>query len=234
MNTERKRLLKQRREKVLQSAKDRKLAKANALVALQAGIRANTASKDTQDITMADNAAINAEYTDNAAIDVENTDDAATSDNNIDKAAIDGQNIDDAAIGHDNTDNAIIGEASTVHVSLPPHYGGKDKDPSQIKTSAKCTHAIAEPLTGDPIPDGHNTVKAGSHTVHLSDVHIYEFLIQGTPHPCDLEGIEEDQLLEIQRNIQDKLKQRDEEEKGILPKESNNMKRNMILLTKPY
>ena len=47
MNTERKRLLKQRKEKVLQNAKHRKLAKVNALVALQAGIRANTASKDT-------------------------------------------------------------------------------------------------------------------------------------------------------------------------------------------
>ena len=43
-----------------------------------------------------------------------------------------------------------------------------------------------------------------------------EFLIQGTPNPHDLEGIEEDQLLEIQQNIQDKLKQRDEErEKNI-------------------
>ena len=36
INIERKRLLKQRREKVLQNAKDRKLAKGNPLVALQA------------------------------------------------------------------------------------------------------------------------------------------------------------------------------------------------------
>ena len=41
-------------------------------------------------------------------------------------------------------------------------------------------------------------------------------MIQGASNPPDLEGVEEDQLLEIQRNIQDKLKQRDEErEKNI-------------------
>ena len=47
INIERKRILKQRREKVLQNAKDRKLGKANAPVALQASIRANRASIDT-------------------------------------------------------------------------------------------------------------------------------------------------------------------------------------------
>ena len=45
INIERKRLLKQRREKVLQNAKDRKLVKVNAPIALQASIRANRASK---------------------------------------------------------------------------------------------------------------------------------------------------------------------------------------------
>ena len=48
--------------------------------------------------------------------------------------------------------------------------------------------------------------------------HIYEFLIQGAPNPCDLESIEEDQLLEIQRNIQDKLKQSDEERERNITK----------------
>ena len=95
-------------------------------------------------------------------------------------------------------DNSVIGKASTIHIPLPPHYGGKAKDPSQIKTSSKHTTAIAEPSTGDPLLDDQDTVKASGRTVDLSDVCIYEFLIQGTPNPCDLEGIEEDQLLEIQ------------------------------------
>ena len=180
INIERKRLLKQRRKKVLQNAKDRKLVKANTPVALQASIRANRASKDTQDITMADNAttgtdntdnaAIDAENTHNAATDRENTDDAVTSDNNIDNAATDVDNTDDAAIGHDNTDNAVIGKASTVHIPLPPQYGGKAKGPSQIKTSSKHTTAIAEPSTGDTLLDGQDTVKASGHTIYLSDV----------------------------------------------------------------
>ena len=144
--------MKQRREKVLQNAKDRKLAKANPLVALQASMRANRTSKDTQDIKMTDNAAIgtdntdntaiDADNTDNAAIDADNTDDAATGDGNTDNAVIANDNTDDAIIDNDNTedaitgedktDKAITGEASTLHVPLPPCSKGKAKDPSQI------------------------------------------------------------------------------------------------------
>ena len=43
-------------------------------------------------------------------------------------------------------------------------------------------------------------------------------MIEGAPNPPDLEGIEEDQLLEIQQNIQDKLKQRDEERERNIKK----------------
>ena len=43
-------------------------------------------------------------------------------------------------------------------------------------------------------------------------------MIEGAPNPPDLEGIEEDQILQIQQNIQDKLKQRDEERKKNITK----------------
>ena len=65
LNIERKRLLKQRREKVLQNAKDRKLAKGNPLVALQANRRANSASNDTQSITNINNEITDDTNTDN-------------------------------------------------------------------------------------------------------------------------------------------------------------------------
>ena len=39
---------------------------------------------------------------------------------------------------------------------------------------------------------------ASGHTVDLTDVCTNEFLIQGAPNPHDLEGIQKDQLLEIQ------------------------------------
>ena len=59
-------------------------------------------------------------------------------------------------------------------------------------------------------------MKVNCHKPDSGDIGIYEFLIEGAPNPPDLEGIEEDQLLQIQRNLQDKLKQRDEEiEKNI-------------------
>ena len=135
---------------------------------MQASIRANRASNDTQNITMTDDTVIG------------------------------NDNTDDAVIGNDNTDNAITGEASTVHVPLPPCSKGKAKDPSQINTSSKHATPIAEPSIGDPLPDNQATVKTSGHTLDLGHVHIYEFWIQGTPNPHDLEGIEEDQLLEIQ------------------------------------
>ena len=48
INIERKKLLKQRREKALQNAKVRKLAKENFLTALKADCKADKASNDTQ------------------------------------------------------------------------------------------------------------------------------------------------------------------------------------------
>ena len=179
----------------------------NPLLALQASVRASRASNDTQSITNTDDAVIGddntdviigAENTDNAAIDADNTDKATTDGEKTDDDATSNNNTDNTATSDGNTDNTIIGGGSTVHVPLPPHYGGKAKDQSKIKTSAKCTPAIAEPSTGDPLPDDHATLKASDHTVYLTDVHTHEFLIQGTLNPCDLQGIEEDQLLEIQ------------------------------------
>ena len=129
INTERKRLLKQRRDKALQNAKDRKIGKANAQIELKASTRANKASKELQDIEITYNATTGEDSTDNAAT------------------------------GEDNTDNATTGEDSTVAVHLPPHSSGKAKHPSQIKTSSKHTTAIAEPSIGDPLLDGQVMVK---------------------------------------------------------------------------
>ena len=191
INIEKKRLLKQRREKVLQNAKDRKLAKGNPLLALQASLKANSASNDTQSITNTndevigdantdaiigtentDNATIDAENTDNATIDTDNTDNAATDGEKTDDAAMSDNNSDNARTGDGNTDNTATGETSTVHVPLSPCYGGKTKDPSKIKSSTKHMPAITGPSTGDPLPDDYATAKASGHTVDLTDVHI--------------------------------------------------------------
>ena len=204
INIERKRLLKQRREKALQNAKDRKQT------------RVNKASSDTQNTTNTDavigdvntNAAKDADNIDIDAIDAGNTDNAATDGEKSDNAATDGEKSDDATmsdsntenttIGDQNTDNITTGEANMVDVPSPLCYGRKTKDPSKVKTSKKHTPIIVEPSIGDPLPDEITTVKASGHTFDPTDMRMYEFLIQGAPNPLDLEGIEEDQLLEIQ------------------------------------
>ena len=111
------------------------------------------------------------------------------SNNNTDNATISDSNTDNATTGDGNMDNTTTSETSTVQVPLSP---------SKIKTSTKCMPTIAEPPIGDPPPDEIATAMASGHTFDPTDVCTYEFLIQGTPNPLDLEGIEEDQLLEIQ------------------------------------
>ena len=56
INIEKKKVLKERREKALQNAKDRNAEKANSQAALQACTRASKASKDNQDMKMIDDA----------------------------------------------------------------------------------------------------------------------------------------------------------------------------------
>ena len=61
-------------------------------------------------------------------------------------------------------------------------------------------------------------MKVNDHMPDLADIDIYEFLIQGAPNPPDLEGVEEDQLLERQWHIQERLKQTDEERERNITK----------------
>ena len=60
MNIKRMKFLKQRKEKALQKAKDRKSAKENFLTALQASHKADRTSKDTQSSTHSNDELINA------------------------------------------------------------------------------------------------------------------------------------------------------------------------------
>ena len=154
------------------------------------------------------NAAINADNMSNATTDCEKSDNAAMSYDNTDNAAMSDNNTDDATTGNGNTKNTTTGETSIVEIPSPLHYGRKTKDPSKVKTSKRHTPIKVEPSEssiGDPPPSEIATVMASGHAFDPNDVHIYEFFIQGASNPKDLEGIEEDQLLEIQQNIQDKL-----------------------------
>ena len=145
-----------------------------------------------------ENAATDAESTDNVAINADNTSNAATGGKKSDDAAMNDDNTDNAATGEGNTDNTATGDISTVDVPSPLCYGRKAKDPSKVKTSKKHTPIMVEPSISDPLPNKTTTVTVSCNTFDPTDACIYEFLIQGTPNLLELEGIEEDQLLEIQ------------------------------------
>ena len=94
-------------------------------------------------------------------------------------------------------------------------------DPTKVKTSKRHKPIRVTPLespTGNPHVDKDTSGKVKSHAFDPTDVWVYEFFIQGTPNPKDLEGVEEDQLLEIQRTIQEKLKERDAERERNITK----------------
>ena len=129
-------------------------------------------------------------------------------------------NIDDATSGDTNIDDVIAGEIATDDVPSPLFYGRKTTDPRKVKSSKKLTPiwvGPSKPPSGDPVDDGNATKKGTSHIFDPTEVQVYEFFIQGKPNPKDLEGVEEDQL-EIQHNIQEKLKERDEERERNITK----------------
>ena len=54
--------------------------------------------------------------------------------------------------------------------------------------------------------------------ITTEEIGIYEFFITGAPKPPRLEGIEEEKLLKIQKNIQDTLKERNTERERNITK----------------
>ena len=76
-----------------------------------------------------------------------------------------------------------------------------EKQQIQVKTSRKCRPIQVKPLLSsmdDPSADEIATETGKGHAFDPTDVQVYEFFIQSTPNSKDLEGVEEDQLLDIQ------------------------------------
>ena len=72
-----------------------------------------------------------------------------------------------------------------------------------------------ESPAGSPPADKEATGKVKGYAFYPTDVRVYEFFVQGAPNPKDLEGVEEDQLLQIQRTIQQKLKEMQKENETL-------------------
>ena len=261
MNIERKRLLKQRREKTLQNAKDKRPAEEYFLIALKASHKIHRALKNTQKSKKSDNGLINDENmnitmiadninnleiaannevnattnaedidiepmdtdkTNHAETEIDKPEDIVMSDNNDDSPAMSNRDSPHATSGDDNAENSEPGENSTEDAPSPLIYGRKMNDPTKVKTSKRCRPIRVAPLDspmGNPHVDKDTTGKAKCHAFDPTNVQVYEFFVEGAPNPKDLEGVEEDQLLAIQRTIQQKLKERDvERERNITKK----------------
>ena len=168
------------------------------------------------------NATINAEYTDIEPMDTDNinmaeteidkSEDIVISDNNDDNPAMSNKDSPHAVPGNNNAENSELGENSTEDVPSPLICGRKTNEPTKVKTSKGCRPIKVTPMEsprGNPHVDKDTTGKAKSHAFDPTNMRVYEFFVEGAPNPKDLEGIEEDQILEIQRTIQQKLKERD-------------------------
>ena len=60
--------------------------------------------------------------------------------------------------------------------------------------------------------------KGQNDKVGINDIGIFEFIFHGLPNPPDLEGMDEDRLIEPQNAVQEQLCQRDEERERNITK----------------
>ena len=127
INIERKKLLKQRREKALQNAKDRKLAKENFLTALKADCKANRASDDTQSCANTNDELINGanadtiihvDNIDNIEIVAENATNAATNAENVDTDSINADNIVNTEIENEKSEEVVMNDNNTDNATI--------------------------------------------------------------------------------------------------------------------
>ena len=72
---------------------------------------------------------------------------------------------------------------------------------------------------GNPHVDKDATGTPNTYVFDPNDIRIHKFFFEGDSNPKDLEGVEEDKILEIHRAFQQKLKDRDaERERNITKK----------------
>ena len=121
--------------------------------------------------------------------------------------------------------NADIDGKEGTKKGKPPHK--KATKASQIKTSQnkgdKANKGNLDTLLGDPMVNTkkgtYKTKEKGQKdTIGINDIGIFEFIFQGQPNPPDLEGMDEDRLLELQNALQEQLCQKDEERERNITK----------------
>ena len=130
--------------------------------------------------------------------------------------------VPDEVNASDTGKNADIDGKEGTEKGKPPHKQAKKA--SQIKMSQnKGDKGNSDTLLGDPMVNTKKGTykakeKGQKDTVGINDIGIFEFIFQGLPNPPDLEGMDEDRLLELQNAVQEQLHQRDEERERNITK----------------
>ena len=121
--------------------------------------------------------------------------------------------------------NANIDGKEGTEKGKPPHE--KATKASQIKMSQnkgdKANKSNSDTLLGDPMVNTKKGTyktneKGQKDTIGINDIGIFEFVFQGLPNPPDLQGMDEDRLLELQNAVQEQLRKRDEERERNITK----------------
>ena len=121
--------------------------------------------------------------------------------------------------------NADIDSKEGTKKGKPQHK--KATKASQIKISQnkgdKANKVNLDTLLGDPMVNTKKGTykakeKGQKDTIGINDIGIFEFIFQGLPNPPDLEGMDEDRLLEIQNAVQEQLCKRDEKRERDITK----------------
>ena len=155
---------------------------------------------------------------------IDKNDNVARSNNNDNNPIMSDKESPLESPAEDNIENDEVGENSTEEVPSPLIYGRKTDNPTKVKSSKRCRPVKVTPLEspmGNPQKDKDKDVTGTPNTYvfNPNDVQIHAFFLEGEPECKELEGIEEEKLLEIHRAFQQKLKERDaEQEKNITKK----------------
>ena len=118
---------------------------------------------------------------------------------------------------------------------VQPQYKKATKA-SQIKSSQnKGTNPnkdVQDALLGDQIANGKKNTKKAKATgqtdsIGINDMGIYEFVFECLLNLPDLEGVDEDRLFELQRNVQEQLRKRDKERERNITKRVQEFEKNI-------
>ena len=168
----------------------------------------------------ADTEPMNIDNTNAAEIEIDNNNEVEKGNNNDDNLIMSDKESPLESPTTDNAENDEEGENSTKEVPSPLIYGRKTNDPTKVRSSKRHRPVKVTPLespTGNPQKDKDKdkdkeaTDTLNSYIFNPNDVQIHASFLEGEPEGKELEGIEEEKLLEIHRAFQQKLKERDAE-----------------------